>query len=215
LVGCLRIFPASCGLSGASGSLCNGLAGRKPGFCASVSASKISVPRSSGDRFGDCVVGPQFEPYCLHHPVSASHPFSSRRQIGRFCGDFRPLTSGTLVSAGVHAFWDDFWRPVSASKNSVPSSRAMSARLDRTAPRNSDFWAAVIGILDRRGSYSGLRPSASNCRPHSVGGSRSRSIPMPRGRRPSTAALTRLGARKASEMVILTCRTLHFSRTQS
>ena len=40
-------------------------------------------------------------------------------------------------------------------------------------------------------------------------------MPMPRGRRPSTAALTRLGARKASEMVILTCRTLHFSRAQS
>src|SRR5260370_2362566 len=38
---------------------------------------------------------------------------------------------------------------------------------------------------------------------------------MPRGRRPSTAALTRLGARKASEMVMLTCRTLHFSRMQS
>src|SRR5258706_15646726 len=40
-------------------------------------------------------------------------------------------------------------------------------------------------------------------------------MPIPRGRRPSTAALTRLGARKASEMVMLTCRTLHFSRTQS
>src|SRR5258708_1343979 len=38
---------------------------------------------------------------------------------------------------------------------------------------------------------------------------------MPRGRRPSIAALTRLGARKAREMVILTCRTLHFSRVQS
>ncbi len=45
--------------------------------------------------------------------------------------------------------------------------------------------------------------------------SRSRSMPMPRGRRPSNAALTRLGARKASEMAILTCRTLHFSRVQS
>ena len=64
-------------------------------------------------------------------------------------------------------------------------------------------------------AYSGLSPSASNCRLHSVGGSRSRSTPMPRGRRPSIAALTRLGARKASEMVILTCRTLHFSRVQS
>src|SRR6266850_4711607 len=53
-------------------------------------------------------------------------------------------------------------------QNSVPNSRALSAKLDR----NSDFWAALIGILDRRGNYSGLRPSASNCRPHSVGGSR-------------------------------------------
>ncbi len=77
-----------------------------------------------------------------------------------------------------------------------------------------DFWAPGIGILGRRCNHSGLSPSASNCRLHSVGGSRSRSMPMPRGRRPSTAALTRLGARKASEMVILTCRTLHFSRVQ-
>jgi hypothetical protein len=35
---------------------------------------------------------------------------------------------------------------------------------------------------------------------------------MPRGRRPSTVALIRLGARKASEMVILTCRTLSMSK---
>src|ERR1700676_102903 len=78
-------------------------------------------------------------------------------------------------------------------------------------------------LLGRRNSgpsagaaaYSGLSPSASNCRLHSVGGSRSRSTPMPRGKRPSIAALTRLGARKASDMVILTCRTLHFSRVQS
>ena len=39
-------------------------------------------------------------------------------------------------------------------------------------------------------------------------------MPTPRGRRPSTAALTRLGARKASEMAMLTCRMLHFSRMQ-
>src|SRR5258707_10300267 len=35
---------------------------------------------------------------------------------------------------------------------------------------------------------------------------------MPRGKRPSTAALTMSGARNASEMVIFTCRTLHFWR---
>jgi len=35
---------------------------------------------------------------------------------------------------------------------------------------------------------------------------------MPRGSRPSTAALTSSGARNASEIVILTCRMLHLSR---
>ena len=75
--------------------------------------------------------------------------------------------------------------------------------------------APQFGILGWCRSYSGLSPNDSNCRLHSVGGSRSRSTPMPRGRRPSTAALTRLGARKASEMVILTCRALHFSLAQS
>ena len=35
---------------------------------------------------------------------------------------------------------------------------------------------------------------------------------MPRGNRPSIAAFTNVGDRKASEIVMLTCRTLHFSR---
>ena len=62
------------------------------------------------------------------------------------------------------------------------------------------------------GYYWGFNPSASNCSLHSAGASRNRSTPMPRGSRPSTAALTRPGARKASEMVMLTWRTLHFCR---
>jgi hypothetical protein len=89
------------------------------------------------------------------------------------------------------------------------------AKSDRTCARIPRLAPTQFGILGRRFSYSGLSPSASNCRLHSVGRSRSRSMPMPRGRRPSTAVLTRLGARKASEMVMLTCRTLHFSRAQS
>ena len=52
--------------------------------------------------------------------------------------------------------------------------------------------------------YCGFNPSTSNWRLHSAGASRSRSMLMPRGRRPSTAARTSLGARKASEMVMLT-----------
>ena len=37
-------------------------------------------------------------------------------------------------------------------------------------------------------------------------------MPTPRGKRPSMAAVTSVGERKASEIVMLTCRTLHFSR---
>ena len=47
---------------------------------------------------------------------------------------------------------------------------------------------------------------------HSAGASRRRVTPMPRGNRPSMAACTSLGARNASDIVILTCRMLHCSR---
>src|SRR5258705_11386616 len=52
-----------------------------------------------------------------------------RHQMGRLCGDFRPLISRILVSPGVRAIWRLFWRPVSASKNSVPGGWALSARI--------------------------------------------------------------------------------------
>ena len=91
----------------------------------------------------------------------------------------------------------------------------MGAKSAALAPANPTILQFGDVGPGRCGDYSGLSPSASNCRLHSLGGSRSRSMPMPRGRRPSTAALIRLGARKASEMVMLTCRTLHFSRAQS
>jgi hypothetical protein len=97
---------------------------RKAGFCTPVSASKIFVPRSGGDRFDDWVVGPQLEPYCLHHPVSANRTFPAGRQTGRFCGDFRPLISPILSLRALLRLSGGFWRPVSASKNSVPDGRA-------------------------------------------------------------------------------------------
>ncbi len=58
-----------------------------------------------------------------------------------------------------------------------------------TAVEGDGTWISRHFTLSQRCSYSGLSPSASNCPLHSVGGSRSRSIPMPRGRRSSTAAL--------------------------
>jgi hypothetical protein len=60
---------------------------QKGGSGPSVSASKNSVPDSDfRDWFDDWVVGHQFVPKCLHHPVSANCTFPIRRQIGRFCG---------------------------------------------------------------------------------------------------------------------------------
>ena len=56
------------------------------------------------------------------------------------------------------------------------------------------------------------KPSIAYWRDHSAGASRRRVTPIPQGNRPSTAACTSLGARKASEIVILTCRRLHWSR---
>src|SRR5258708_38826887 len=85
---------------------------QKGGSGPSVSASKNSVPDSDvRDRFDDWVVGLQFVPDYLHHPVSANRPFPRRRQIGPFCADFRPLPSRILVSARVDAFWLRFLAP--------------------------------------------------------------------------------------------------------
>jgi hypothetical protein len=96
---------------------------------------KNSVPDSDvRDGFDDWVVGLQFVPDYLHHPVSANRAFPIRRQTGRFCGDFRHLLPGVWSLQAFTLFRDDFWRPVSASKNSVPGGRALSAQLDRVAP---------------------------------------------------------------------------------
>ena len=61
------------------------------------------------------------------------------------------------------------------------------------------------------GQWDG-KPSISRCLDHPAGKSVRRAMPMPYGSRPSMAALTRSGARKASEIVMLTFRRLHRSR---
>ena len=55
-------------------------------------------------------------------------------------------------------------------------------------------------------------PSMACWPDHSAGASRKLATPTPRGKRPSRAACTKVGARNASEMVILTCRVVQFSR---
>src|SRR5258705_12226915 len=90
-----------------------------------------------------------------HHPVSANRVFPALRRIGRLCGIFGHSFFRFWSLWAFTRLGDDFGCPVSASENSVPGGQFLAAR---------------------RLTYSGLSPSASNCRLHSVGGSRRRSM---------------------------------------
>ena len=94
------------------------------------------------------------------------------------------------VSETARFYWTARFAPfVSGARKPVPNRVIGTGRADQT-----------------------VRPSIACWRDHSTGASRNRVTPMPRGSRPSMAALTRSGARKASETVMLTWRTLHRSR---
>jgi hypothetical protein len=163
-----------------------------------VSAAKNSAPGSTSETgFDPCVGSRQFGPDGLHHPVRPNHGFAGRLQIGRFCGYIRRYRSGLPVSAGISGLLGRFltsrlciqkfrsWRPDFKRRMIFSAARKLGLSGDKRQ------FSRRVRI------YCGLSPSASNCRPHSAGASRSRSTPIPRGRRPSTAALTRSGARVA------------------
>ena len=88
-----------------------------------------------------------------------------------------------------------------------PETGSSLTRLRSFEPPNPSCLETV-----RYDSYFGERPRVWRCRDHSAGISQSRATPIPRGRRPSIAALTRSGARNASEMVMLTFLRLQPSR---
>jgi len=179
---------------------------RNGGFYAPVSASKISVPDPELETGSMTTAwgGWQFGPFRLHHPVRPNHGFPGKLQIGCFCGDIRRYRSGLSVSAGISGLLGRFW----ASRLCIQKFRSrrpdFKRRMICSAARKLGLSGDKRQFSRRVRIYCGLSPSASNCRPHSAGVSRSRSTPIPRGRQPSTAALTRSGARKASEMVMLT-----------
>jgi hypothetical protein len=150
-------------------------------------------------------------------PPSPCKPHYSETTPNRpFLRGFLPLDSSIFVSARVRPFGWRFLALCLCIQKFRSRRPVLGAKPEpHMRPRFQLLGCCLIRRLRECRSYSGLSPSASNCRLHSAGGSRSRSMPMPRGRRPSTAALISLGARKASEMVMLTWRTLHFSRSQS
>src|ERR1035437_2181145 len=76
-------------------------------------AEPLSVPHNNFNTTEQKIRrgGHRFDPCRAHHPVSANRTFPIRRQIGRFCGDFRPLISRIFVSVGAHPLWRRFLAP--------------------------------------------------------------------------------------------------------
>jgi hypothetical protein len=149
------------------------------------------------------VIVTKWLPCRAHHPVPPNPVFSYQVQIGRLCLGFPTSVSAPSGLCELMLSLAAISGPLSPHPK-IPFLADKAQRLTlgscRTGARQVETGAC------------GFNPRASNCRLHCAGASRSRSTPMPRGKRPSTAAVTRSGARNASEMVRLTCRALHFWR---
>jgi hypothetical protein len=92
----------------------------------------------------------------------------------------RPIRRVVLVVRSLAGGICRIWGPVSGRKNPVPGA-----------------------MMPFEENAQGVSPSLAYCSDHSAGASRRFAMPTPRGRRASTAACTRFGARNASEIVIL------------
>jgi hypothetical protein len=92
---------------------------------------------------------------------------------------------------------------------------AVSAKSDRIYGRNSDFWATMFRVFGP--ALQLFRMESERLK---LPAPFSRRIAEPldadaAGQATFYRCFDKIGARRASEMVILTCRTLHFSRAQS
>ena len=140
----------------------------------------------------DCVPGTQFVFSRLHHSLSSNQRFPGSLQkprIVRGCARPRRLCIARS-SAGAAFQTRNLW------------------------PGKSFSWETETAVAETGSEDAAqrFRPSAWCCRGHSAGMSQRRVTPIPRGSRPSRAALTRAGERKASEIVIVTFRGLQPSR---
>ena len=178
---------------------------RNGGIYAPVSASKISVPDSDvRDRFDDWVGSGSSVPSVstIKSPRTADFEADSKRavSVGIFAG-IVPLFRSPVTFAVFHT---DFSLPSLHPKIPFPAAGFSTAR-SRSPAGNFGGLGGQNDVSNPVSNYCGFNPRASNCRLHSAGASRNRSTPMPRGNRPSTAALTRSGARKASEIGRASC----------
>jgi len=97
-----------------------------------------------------------------------------------------------------------FRASVSAAKNPVPGAEKVWWRELRLGAVAAGSVLRLKTVNVRKWNQGWARPSRSNCSDHSAGASRKVATPMPRGSRPSTAALTRAGAMNAIDIVMLT-----------
>ena len=177
--------------------------------CRASSAAIAWLTAMVGKRFGRGFAleqggGHKFDPCRAHHPVLPKPQIPAPPLNRPFLWGF------SLVSFRSFRLWrhfavsqPDFSLASLHPKIPFPASGFSTAR-SRSAAGN--FWGmeAKSDVSNPVHNYCGFNPRASNCWLHSAGASRSRSTPIPRGKRPSTAARTRSGARNASEIVMLT-----------
>jgi hypothetical protein len=174
-----RICPAERGLFESAHVSVSVSTRRKSGFYPSVSASKNSVPDSDvRDRFDDWVGG------LAYHPVLPNRRIPGRVEMGRFCGG----------SAGIVPHFRSLQRPlrslrpILASRLRIQKFRSPQWGLQPPRPLGiREYWEPLgqRTLLCMVRNYRGFNLRASNCRLQSAGVSRSRSTPMPRGKRPA------------------------------
>jgi hypothetical protein len=117
--------------------------------------------------FDDWVVGLQFEPYCLHHPVLANRRFPARRQTGRFCGDFQLPISGIFVSVGGQAVLRRFWTHCLCIPKFRSRRLVLSAKSEGGV-RQDYRYCTIVGMLGQSGAakkpfWIKSEHSISNC----------------------------------------------------
>ena len=124
-----------------------------------------------------------------------------------------PIRTGVSKSLTNTPHFAGVYARSNAGRASLPPGKFATARIlarSLWALQTRSWRQTGVAREDRRNQID--KPSIAYWRDHSAGVSRRRVTPMPRGNRPATAACTSSGARNASEIVILTCRMLHFSR---
>ena len=152
-----------------------------PAFCENLPAFPKNAGRVRPVRWG-------------MHPPPRIHVFCRHVETRRKC----PLTAGFSKASFESPGLRTGRRPISDLSLCGKKSRSWRRKgvVARASPRSCRCWMRTRSEVCKceKWNQGWARPSRSNCSDHSAGASRKLAMPMPRGSRPSTAALTRAGA---------------------